>query len=149
MGLLDVLKSKKVEKLSDSIEDKDLKAAVVDLENSLAATQKAKETSEKKVPALQKDLDDLKKENQALKIATELEGEVAEQEVVKLSEKERTFEVTLEDPDGKNKKKVKAMLIDTPKIYVSGRKYTQEQFLEDKEAQKTAVACKHPLIKIN
>lgn len=73
------------------------------------------------------------------------ELENLEQEKTELSDEDRTFEVTIEDPEGK-KTKVKAM-IPVDKIYIDGKKFTAEEFLADKEAQVTAVAAGHILIK--
>jgi hypothetical protein len=92
---------------------------------------KEETTEEKKVDTAEQD---------ALKELENLEAEKIE-----LSDEDRTFEVTIEDPEGK-KTKVKAM-IPVDKIYIDGKKFTAEEFLADKEAQVTAVAAGHILIK--
>lgn len=111
-------------KLSDSIEDKVLKEAVASLEDALEA----------------KDA-----EIAALKKVSPAGGSVKKEK--QLSEKDRTFTAEWKDPDGK-KKTGKFLLEDVSKIYVSGKKYTPAEFIQDTEVQAiVAAAGTHPNIK--
>lgn len=132
MKFLDWFKKGKSEgtKLSDLIEDKDLKVAVESLEKDLA----------------EKDA-----EIAALKAVNAVESE-DKQSAKSLTEKDRTFTAKWEELNPKDhsktiKKSGKFILLDVPKIRISGKPYSQEEFMKDKDAQSAAAAMGHTLIK--
>lgn len=97
-----------------------------------------------KLAALEKENVALKEENAALKLVNEVSDDAVS--VKRLSDEERQFEIEWKDPDGKAKKGT-FLLADVSKIYVSGKKYTQEAFMKDKDVQLVAVLASHPHIK--
>lgn len=116
-------------KLSASIEDPELKAAVEKMETDLSY-------KEDEIAALKM-------------INTDEESE--EIKSTSLSDKEREFTATWKVKDKNDPKKLvdksaKFRLADVPKIHISGKAYTQEAFMADKEAQATAAAMNHLLI---
>ena len=102
--------------------------------------------SKDKIKELEAQVKELTAENEALKLVANASEDDAEVKRESLSEKDRSFSVKV--TNDKKTKTVKAILADVTKIYISGQQLTPQEFLKDKDAQATAVACEHPQIKI-
>lgn len=110
----------------------------------------SKKAAADEVAALKAENEALKAEIAALKAVNAAE-EVIAPTVKRLSADERVFEVSWEEVNPKDetkpiKKSGKGRLLDVAALTISGRKYSQEEFMSDKEAQLIAFKMDHLLI---
>lgn len=137
-------KAKKKETLSSTIKDPELKKAVEGLEKDLEAKDTLVNSQKDQLKVKDDEILALKAVNETSDAEAQEKTSVAKAD--RLSEDDRKFEVEVE-VKGKPKK-VKALLMDVPKLYLSGEKFSQTSFMENKDAQKLAVEIEHKAIKI-
>jgi len=112
---------------------------------------KSKTAATPDAAAILKENEELKAKVTALEAVTN--AEAAEGKApVRLTDKQREFSASWTETDPQSnksaKKSGKARLKDVPKINVSGKTYSQEEFLKDADAKATALRAKHILIEI-
>lgn len=130
------------QKLSATIEDKDLKSAVEQMENALEKSLSDSASLRETIKSKDQEIEALKKVNAAGTTEAKADKSPAGSG---MTDKDRTYKA--EWGKGKDKKSGTFMLADTNKIYFEGKKLTAKEFMDNEEAQLALARNGSPLVK--